>query len=99
MTPTGTTLALSGGGFRAMLFHVGGLVRLDEAGILSRLDRVSSVSGGSIAAAALAKHWDAVQTPGHVLDTGATRSPTPPIRKHAGVPGPHGTFPYPGEGV
>ena len=44
----GTALCLSGGGYRAMIFHVGVLWRLDEAGLLSQLDRVSSVSGGSI---------------------------------------------------
>src|SRR5262245_56890424 len=41
-------LCLSGGGYRAMLFHLGVLFRLNEAGYLPRLDRVSSVSGGSI---------------------------------------------------
>ena len=51
-------LALSGGGFRATLFHVGALRRLAELGILARLGRVSSVSGGSIAAGRLAQVWD-----------------------------------------
>jgi NTE family protein len=41
-------LALSGGGFRATLFHIGSLRRLLELGVLSRLSRFSSVSGGSI---------------------------------------------------
>jgi NTE family protein len=41
-------LALSGGGFRAALFHVGVLARLAELGILRRIEVVSSVSGGSI---------------------------------------------------
>ncbi|WP_037500339.1 patatin-like phospholipase family protein [Sphingomonas jaspsi] len=50
-------LALSGGGFRAVLFHVGALWRLAELGILAQLDRVSSVSGGSIAAGRLASCW------------------------------------------
>lgn len=53
----GVGLALSGGGFRATLFHTGTLWRLNELGWLSRLDRVSSVSGGSIVAAVLAKAW------------------------------------------
>lgn len=53
----GTALCLSGGGYRAMLFHVGGLVRLNEAGMLPRLDRISSVSGGSITSAVLALAW------------------------------------------
>ena len=41
-------LALSGGGFRAALFHVGVLARLAELGILRRVEVISSVSGGSI---------------------------------------------------
>src|SRR5215207_11345212 len=53
----GLALCLSGGGYRAMLFHVGVLWRLNEAGVLPRLDRVSSVSGGSITAGVLALHW------------------------------------------
>jgi NTE family protein len=53
----GTALCLSGGGFRAMLFHAGALKRLNELGYLRRLDRVSSVSGGSIAAGVLAHSW------------------------------------------
>ena len=51
---SGVALCLSGGGYRAMLFHLGVIWRLREAGWLERLDRVSSVSGGSITAAALA---------------------------------------------
>jgi NTE family protein len=54
----GIGLCLSGGGFRAMLFHVGAFVRLNELGLLGKLDRVGSVSGGSIAAGALAVGWD-----------------------------------------
>lgn len=53
----GIGLALSGGGFRATLFHLGALRRLNELGLLERLDRVSSVSGGAIAAGLLAKEW------------------------------------------
>ena len=53
----GVGLCLSGGGYRAMLFHLGALSRLNQAGWLPRLDRVSSVSGGSITAAALALAW------------------------------------------
>jgi NTE family protein len=53
----GIGLCLSGGGFRAMLFHLGAFVRLNELGLLPRLDRVASVSGGSIAAGALAVAW------------------------------------------
>lgn len=54
----GTALCLSGGGYRAMLFHVGTFWRLYEAGLLGKLDRISSVSGGSITAAVLALNWN-----------------------------------------
>ncbi|MBY2937937.1 patatin-like phospholipase family protein [Rhizobium leguminosarum] len=50
-------LALSGGGFRATLFHCGALLRLNQLGYLSRLSRISSVSGGSIASGMLATAW------------------------------------------
>lgn len=50
-------LALSGGGYRAMLFHVGALWKLNEIGELRRLTHVSSVSGGSITAGLLAMNW------------------------------------------
>jgi NTE family protein len=53
----GTALCLSGGGFRAMLFHLGVVWRLNDGGWLPRLDRVSSVSGGSITAGLLATRW------------------------------------------
>ncbi|HEV2898624.1 MAG TPA: patatin-like phospholipase family protein [Pseudaminobacter sp.] len=53
----GIGLCLSGGGFRAMLFHLGSFVRLNELGFLQKLERVASVSGGSIAAGALAVAW------------------------------------------
>jgi NTE family protein len=46
--PNSVGLSLSGGGFRATLFHLGAIRRLNELGILPRLTTVSSVSGGSI---------------------------------------------------
>ena len=53
----GTALCLSGGGYRAMVFHIGVLWRLYEAGLLGSLKRISSVSGGSITAGVLALKW------------------------------------------
>ena len=41
-----------------MLFHVGALWRLNDAGWLPRLDRISAVSGGSITAGRLATVWN-----------------------------------------
>lgn len=65
----GIGLCLSGGGYRAMLFHLGVLWRLAELGYLGSQDRsgkhgpigtlqrVSSVSGGSIIAGVLGIAW------------------------------------------
>lgn len=47
----GIALALSGGGSRAMAFHLGCLRALYETGLLSRVSVISSVSGGSVLAA------------------------------------------------
>src|SRR5215831_12814161 len=50
-------LALSGGGFRASLYHLGLVRFLRDAGILSRVSQITSVSGGSIFAAHLVLNW------------------------------------------
>ena len=52
-----TGLALSGGGFRATLFHLGAMWRLNELALLPEIGMVSSVSGGSILAGLLAVKW------------------------------------------
>jgi len=54
----GIALCLSGGGYRAMLFHVGALIRLNELAYLPKLARISSVSGGSITAGVLGLKWN-----------------------------------------
>ncbi len=51
-------LCLSGGGYKAAVFHLGALIRLNELGLLLTLDRISSVSGGSITAAWLGLNWE-----------------------------------------
>ena len=53
----GIALCLSGGGYRAMLFHAGSIWRLNELGLLRKINQVSSVSGGSITSGALAVAW------------------------------------------
>ena len=53
-------LALSGGGFRASLYHLGVLARLAELDVLRRVDVLSCVSGGSIVGAYYylkVRHW------------------------------------------
>jgi NTE family protein len=53
----GIALCLSGGGYRAMLFHAGCLWRLNQIGLIAQLKRISSVSGGSIIAGVLGMNW------------------------------------------
>jgi NTE family protein len=60
----GIGIALSGGGFRAMLFHAGALMRLNELGLLASAKRISSVSGGAITAGHLALSWKALGNAG-----------------------------------
>src|SRR5437762_9214975 len=56
-TNAGLALCLSGGGFRATLFHLGAVRRLNECGMLAQLDVITSVSGGSILNGVLATRW------------------------------------------
>lgn len=55
--PEAYGLALSGGGIRATLFHLGAIRRINEMGHLGDIDRIASVSGGAIATGLLAKGW------------------------------------------
>src|SRR5262245_41329760 len=50
-------LALSGGGFRATLYHLGLVRFLRDAGILPNVTHITAVSGGSIIAAHLGLNW------------------------------------------
>lgn len=58
---TGIALCLSGGGYRATLFHLGVVWRLNEVGLLPHLDAVSGVSGGAIYAALLGSRWQRLE--------------------------------------
>jgi NTE family protein len=80
----GVGLCLSGGGYRAMLFHTGALWRLNEVGWLPKLDYVSSVSGGSIAAGVLAQAWPKLKF-SHGVAENFTEEVVGPIRKLAGT--------------
>jgi predicted acylesterase/phospholipase RssA len=51
-------LALSGGGFRATLFHLGVVRFLRDSGALRDVTDIAAVSGGSILAAHLVLNWD-----------------------------------------
>src|SRR5687767_3792557 len=76
----GIALCLSGGGYRAMLFHVGALWRLNELRYLPRLARVSSVSGGSITAGTLGLHWGRLAFDGNDVAAGFGEHLVDPIR-------------------
>jgi NTE family protein len=79
----GTALCLSGGGYRAMLFHVGALWRLNEAGSLPKLERVSSVSGGSITAGVLGRAWPKLDFDDAGVARGFQAGVVEPLRKLA----------------
>jgi NTE family protein len=53
----GVAFCLSGGGYRAVLFNGGAVLRLAEAGLLGSVTRLCGVSGGAIIAGLLAVHW------------------------------------------
>jgi NTE family protein len=80
----GIALCLSGGGYRAMIFHVGALWRLNEAGYLPRLARVSSVSGGSITAGLLGLKWARLAFDGAGIAHGFGAEVVEPLRALAG---------------
>jgi NTE family protein len=79
-TAEGIGLAISGGGYRAMLFHLGSFLRLFEVGLLKKLDRISSVSGGSITSAKIAMEWGRLNTRNDFM-----KHVVGPIRGLAGV--------------
>jgi NTE family protein len=81
----GIALCLSGGGYRAMLFHLGSLSRLNELGFLKKLDRVSSVSGGSITAGMLALKWKRLNFDAQGVSQALTTEVIDPVRAMASV--------------
>ncbi|MBD3297187.1 MAG: patatin-like phospholipase family protein [candidate division Zixibacteria bacterium] len=81
---SGTALCLSGGGYRAMLFHLGSLWRLYEADLLKTVERISSVSGGSITAGVLALHWSRLSFDKDSIQSAFVPHVVSPIRKLAG---------------
>ena len=79
----GIGFSLSGGGYRAMIFHLGALIRLNEAGILAKIKRISSVSGGSITAGVLGMKWKRLTFVGGVANN-LQAEVVDPVRKMAG---------------
>ena len=81
----GMALCLSGGGYRAMLFHLGTLWRLNELGLMKGLKRISSVSGGSITAGVLGLAWKNLNFNAGGNATNFEQLVVSPIRSLAGV--------------
>lgn len=81
----GIALCLSGGGFRAALFHLGALRRLNQLGLLGRLDTVSAVSGGAIVAAHVATRLRPWPSPGAAVPEAVWEATVAaPLRAFAG---------------
>jgi NTE family protein len=78
-------LCLSGGGYRAMVFHVGVLWRLYETGLLGKIKRISSVSGGSITAGVLALKWRELSFKPNTIQSEFIPKFVAPLRAFAGV--------------
>lgn len=100
----GVAIALSGGGYRAMLFHTGALWRLGQLGffagaplaridpttgaqhVVGQLERISSVSGGSILSGVFALAYSHLAGPrGTAFDAPYVAHVVAPIRKLASV--------------
>lgn len=64
----GTALCLSGGGYRAVLFDAGAVLRLAEADLLHRVTRVCGVSGGAIVAGLVGVRWPRLSADGFSPD-------------------------------
>ncbi|MBF0173130.1 MAG: patatin-like phospholipase family protein [Magnetococcales bacterium] len=81
MSVEGIGLALSGGGFRAGLFHLGALWRLNELGWLQRIDDITSVSGGSITSAHLGLQWSKLHFDSQGVATNFQQVVVTPLRE------------------
>ena len=67
-------LSLSGGGYRATIYHLGTLKKLKELKILDKIDVISTNSGGSITGATYGLHKDDFDTFETVIRQGVKRS-------------------------
>jgi NTE family protein len=67
-----------------MIFHLGVLWRLNETGVLARIDRISSVSGGSITAGCLAMNWTKLAPGSSGAESRFRELVVAPIRQMAG---------------
>jgi NTE family protein len=78
-------LCMSGGGYRAMTYHIGALVRLNELGFLPQLQEIASVSGGSITAGVLACAWSKLRFDDEGVATNFLGEVAEPIIRFASI--------------
>jgi NTE family protein len=76
-------LCLCGGGYRAMLFNLGALWRINEIGYLPHLALVSGVSGGAIVAGLLGARWRDLAFDGNGVSTTFKKLLVEPLRSLA----------------
>ncbi|WP_452224776.1 patatin-like phospholipase family protein [Lacinutrix chionoecetis] len=67
-------LSLSGGGYRATIYHLGTLKKLKELNLLEHIDVISTNSGGSITGATYGLHADDFETFEDTIRKGVKRS-------------------------
>ncbi len=80
-TETKIGLAVSGGGYRATLYALGALWRLNEFGLLPKLRTITSVSGGSVTTGYLAVKWDQLTFDGDGVATNFREVIAEPLQK------------------
>jgi NTE family protein len=83
--PLDIGLALSGGGYRAMLFNLGSVWRLNELGWLRKIDIITSVSGGSILNGVLATRWGQLDWNAQGVASNFAQVMADPVRAMAGT--------------
>jgi len=74
-------LAISGGGYRATLYSLGALWRINEFGLLPKFKTITSVSGGSITTGYLAVNWNKLIFDGSGIATNFEAVIAKPLQK------------------
>jgi predicted acylesterase/phospholipase RssA len=81
----GIALCLTGGGYRSMLFAAGALWRLNDAGLLPRLDQISSNSSAAVTAALAGLGWERMEFDREGRGTRFEETVVKPLRELASV--------------
>ena len=74
-------LAVAGGGYRATLYSLGSLWRLNEFGLLPEFKTITSVSGGSITTGYLATKWEELTFDGNSVATNFEKVIAEPLKR------------------